>query len=260
MSIRRTLLKNPVIRRNFARAISQSSGQREYTTFELLPEDLQKVGNAIAFAGYTLLLLTLLDYAFLVFPPRLLNPTWELNVIGHLLESVWAPMLGLLLIFFRMPQQKVSTRELKILSWISRLVLLVAIVYLLLVPLIISDTVRIHRDRYNQYNNLVKQQQTLLSNTQQKLNSLSEEQLTQAFSGSPLVLPNDSGVVMREKLLKEFKSKQAAERNQAAKINKENNRSLLKQSTKWGMGALLSGVLFIKIWENTKWTRNRQMI
>jgi hypothetical protein len=258
MSIRRTLLRNPVIRKNFAKVVSQS--QQESQTFELAPVELQKLGNAISFTGYVLLLLTLLDYVFLLFPPQLLNPTWELNVIGHLIESVWAPMLGLLLIFFRMPQQKVDTKELTVLSLISRFLLLIAIIYLLLVPLIISDTVRIYRDRHNQYNNLVKQQQTLLSNTQQELISLSEEQVTQAFAQSPLVLPSDSGVVMREKLLKEFKSKQAAERNQAAKINRENNRSLLKQSTKWGMGALLSGILFIKIWENTKWTRNRQII
>ena len=258
MSIRRTLLKNPVIRRNFAKAMSQS--QQDYTSFELMPEELQKIGNLISFAGYILLSLTLIDYVFLVFPPRLFNPAWELNVIGHLIESVWAPMLGLLLIFFRMPQQKIRTKELKKLSWISRLVLLMAIVYFLLVPLIISNTVRINQDRHNQYNQLVVQQQTELSNIQQKLNDLSDEQITQTFAKSPIVLPNDSAIVMREKLLNKFKSTQSANLSQAAKINQQNNRSSFKQSIKWAIGALLSGFLFIKIWESTKWTRNKQVI
>ncbi len=260
MSIRRTLLKNPVIRKNFAKVISQPSKERGYTTLELPPEDLQKVGKIVSYVGYILLLLTFIDYAFLLFPPQLFNPVWELNVIGHLVESVWAPMLGFLLIFFRMPQQKVRTKELRKLTWISRLALLMAMVYFLSVPLMISDTVRIYRERHNQYNNLVLQQKTQLSEIQQKLNSSSEEEIIQTFAKSPLVLPNDSATVMREKLFKEFKQKQSDSLEQAAKINRQNNRSSLKNSIKWGLGALLSGFLFIKIWENTKWTRNKQIL
>ena len=254
MSIRRTLLKNPVIRRNFQKAISQS--QEEYTTFELLPEQLQKIGRTISFAGYVLLILTFLDYAFIIIPPRLFNPAWELNVISHLIESMWAPTLGFLLIFFRMPQQQIRHRDLRKLSLVSRLVLLMAIIYFLLVPLIISDTVRINRDRHNQFKSLVTQQQTKSSEIKQQLSNLSDEQVTKIFAKSPVVLPDDSGEVMREKLLNKFKLEQSNIRSQAAKINQQNNRNAIKKSIKYGIGAILSGLLFINIWENTKWTRN----
>jgi Na+-driven multidrug efflux pump len=83
----------------------------------------------------------------MLIPPHLFNPAWELNIIGHLIESVWASILGFLLILFRMPEQKIYTREFKRLSLVSKLALFVAIIYFLLIPLIISDTARIYRDR-----------------------------------------------------------------------------------------------------------------
>ena len=255
MSIRRTLLKNPVVRRQFAKAFSQTP--KESTVFELPPEQLSKIGKTISFAGYILLALTFLDYIFLIFPPRLFNPAWELNVIGHLIDSIWAPMLGLLLIFFRMPQQKIRNKELKKLSILSRLVLLMAIFYFLLVPLIITDTVRVNRDRDNQFKVLVSQQQTQLTKAQQQLNELSDEQVTKAFAKSPLVLPSDSGEAMREKILNKLKENQSITRNRAAKVNKQNNRQTIKKSLKWAIGALLAGFVFINIWDNSRWTRNQ---
>ncbi|GAB4534782.1 MAG: hypothetical protein Tsb0014_21220 [Pleurocapsa sp.] len=259
MSIRRNLLKNPVIGRFFFN-LSSPSNKQEYTSFVLPLEQIQKIGNTISLSGYILLALTLIDYIFLIVPPRLFNPAWELNVIGHLIESVWAPILGFLLILFRMPDQKIYTGELKRLSIISKLALLVAIIYFLLIPLIISDTARIYRDRNHQFSSLITQQQTQLSKIEQQLGNLSDTQVTQAFGKSSVVSPNDSGEIMREKLLKKFQLEQSNNRSKVAQNKRQSNVSLVKNSVKWGIGALLSGLFFVYIWSNSKWTRNKMIV
>jgi hypothetical protein len=140
------IMKNTTLRRVFEK-LNYPSKSKVNTSFVLLLEQIQKIGNTISLAGYIILLLTLIHYLLMLIPPHLFNPAWELNIIGHLIESVWASILGFLLILFRMPEQKIYTGEFKRLSLVSKLALFVAIIYFLLIPLIISDTARIYRDR-----------------------------------------------------------------------------------------------------------------
>ena len=58
--------------------------------------------------GYLILLLSFLDYILLLMPPQFLNPNWELNTMGRIIEYVWAPLIAFLMIFVRLPEQKIS--------------------------------------------------------------------------------------------------------------------------------------------------------
>lgn len=50
--------------------------------------------------GYGLLLFFLFDIVDLFFPPRFMNPIWEFQTIGALIERVPLPLIGLVLVFY----------------------------------------------------------------------------------------------------------------------------------------------------------------
>jgi len=54
----------------------------------------EKSTKIINLVGYIILLLTLLDYVFLLFPSDFFEPSWIYNIAGHLVENVWAFLLG----------------------------------------------------------------------------------------------------------------------------------------------------------------------
>ncbi|WP_235107363.1 HpsJ family protein [Acaryochloris sp. 'Moss Beach'] len=49
-------------------------------------------------AGYALLLLTLVDTLAILIPPQLLDPAWELETIGSLVERSPVPLIGFALV------------------------------------------------------------------------------------------------------------------------------------------------------------------
>jgi hypothetical protein len=46
-------------------------------------------------------------------------------------------------------------------------------------------------------------------------------------------------------------------KSQAAATQKNQRLALLKRSVKWNLGALISGVLFIILWQGTSWARHK---
>ena len=100
--------------------------------------------------GYGLLIVSIIDFIFLLIPPQFLNPVWEYKVIGDIVKLVPLPMFALLLIFVgeRTNRKQIEKLPLKILSWFS---LVIAIFFFLLLPLIITDYVRI--DQFNNAQN-----------------------------------------------------------------------------------------------------------
>ena len=55
--------------------------------------------SILRFLGYALLLFTLFDLADTLTPLQLMNPNWEFQTIGALVEKVVVPLMGFVLIF-----------------------------------------------------------------------------------------------------------------------------------------------------------------
>jgi hypothetical protein len=227
------------------------------TTIALSSKSLYKFVGVINLSGYLLLTLTLLDYSMLIFPLQLFDPTWELNIIGQFVESVWAILLGFLLIFFRLPKQKIKSGELKLLTLMSWLLLLTATIYCLSVPLIISDTVRLDRQNFSQLNVRVKQQEDKIAALVKELEAISDEQLTKAVARSPLISPTDSSDTIRKKLFAQLQKEKQNSINEARLTYQQQKNNLFKTSAKWAIGSLLSGLVLIAIWHNTKWSNKK---
>jgi cell division protein FtsL len=258
MSLRGIIRKNPILKQvsNLSKKTKTfPNSDDNYRAIQLDPGIIQKISDLIPIAGYLLLILTFLDYAALLIPFQFFNPNWELNIIGQLVESVWAPILGFLLIFYRLPPHTIKVKELKLMSIVSWLILLLAIVYFISIPLLISNTFRLNQINFAQVTQQADQQKTQATKLKQELNSLSDNQVTNIFAKSPLVSPKDSSETMKEKLLTKLEQEQSSSLNKATTVYQQQKKSLVKNSFKWIIGAFLSGCFFITLWKSTDWTR-----
>lgn len=211
--------------------------------------------------GYGLLIFALLDYIYIVIPPRFTNPAWELQTIGAFIEHAAIPLLGLMLVFYRYQGyiSKLEKHLLGLLSWGS---LLLGLLYLLMVPLGIIDTGRIYHSNNAQIDAQLSQQRQQVEQIKVKLNqATTDEQLRQLFAsltpeGRSLKINNPQ--TFKEQSLAQISQNDRNLQAKADSVRKNQQNALLKNSIKWNIAALVSGILFIWIWHLTRWTRVKE--
>ena len=255
--------------------------------------------------GYGLLILALFDLIETFVPPRLMNPAWEFQTLGVLVERVPVPLLGLVLVFYGKNNWR-NRWEKPILKFLSWAALLFGVGLLLLIPLGVINTVRI--DAYNnrpiiaQVNQRTAQIQQLknelekattaeemeaflnrIQSDSQQLEKLKEQlsyfltsgdqrmteqaepriltdrpgKLAQRLKKSPLVnleAPFSLSEVKKQ-ILSFLASGEERMKKQVEARRSSQRLELLKKSVKWNLGALVSGVLFMRIWQATRWAR-----
>jgi hypothetical protein len=208
--------------------------------------------------GYGLLVISLIDFIFILIPPEFLNPVWEYKVIGDIIKLIPLPLFSLLLIFVgeRTNRQPIEKLPLKILSWMT---LGIAIFFFLLLPLIITDYVRIDRFNNNQIsteNNLQKQK---LNATQEQLSKMDAQQIQDLIpargkDGSLGTIP-ESPQKAKESIVNNIEQAKS-QADQKAAIARENvTLNLIKNSVKLFLQSTLSAILYILLWTETKWAR-----
>jgi hypothetical protein len=212
----------------------------------------------LRWVGYTLLLLALFDVIETFVPPNFMNPAWEFRMVGSLVERVAAPLIGLTLVFYGEANFRAEWEILllKILSWAA---LVVGGLYFLLVPLAISDTLRLYAQNEAQLNTQFNQRISRIQKTKDQLSKAGEKDIEQFLGrlnqGRSPDIKNPQDL---EKIRTQISSSLDQAENRAkteAKIAENQRQSLLKNSVKWNLGALVSGVAFIYIWRLTRWSR-----
>jgi hypothetical protein len=212
--------------------------------------------------GYGLLVFALLDYIYILIPLRFTNPNWEFQTIGALVEHAAIPLLGLMLVFYR-HQGYILKREKNLLWFLSWVSLVVGLLYLLMLPLGIIDTGRIYHANNAQITAQVSQQRQRIQQIKGKLNQAkTDKQLNQIFAA--LTRQGRSPQVKNPQAFKDQALDQISqtERNLQAQTDlaRANQlKALGKQSLKWNLGALVSGVLFIWVWHLTRWARVKEL-
>ena len=209
----------------------------------------QNLSFILALVGYCLLGLTLFDILDILIPPRFLDPAWEFQALGNIVERVAVPLLALGLILYS------ETKPFRI-SFVSRFCLVLGLIFFLMVPLGISDTLRINAQneqrasgQFNQQKAQIQQVKSLITNstTAPELETL-KKQLNIPDSNLNTNNPNE----LRKQLLAQVTQ---AENNLAVQAPAEQRRSrnaLLKKSVKWNVGALVSSFVFITMWLKTR--------
>ncbi|MBD2300409.1 hypothetical protein H6G80_27655 [Nostoc sp. FACHB-87] len=206
--------------------------------------------------GYGLLLLALFDIVETLVPPSFMNPVWEFQAFGVLVERIPVTLIGLALVFFGELHARAKWEffTVRLLSWLS---LLLAIIFILLIPVGVSNTVRLSKQSYNQINNLSQQQITQAEQVEQQLSQAKPEQIESFLKSQGRSVDASNPQELKTKVLSEVS--QAKERIKLqAQANQSTQRlNLLKNSVKWNLGALVAGTLFFIFWKTTSWARSR---
>lgn len=209
--------------------------------------------------GYGLLLMAVVDLLFLLIPPQLMNPLWEFQTIGAMIERIPVTLLGMVLIFYgeRSDRAPIEAITLKVLSWSS---LLAAVVLMLVIPLNISNSFRI----YNQHNATANAQfvaqkdniqqfkeQLTAANSKDEISAILEQQAKQEVN-----IPESVNTQkLKTDILANLQNNQDSITSQAETFRAQKRSFLLKQCLKWNLGALISAILFFMIWKSTGWAR-----
>lgn len=208
--------------------------------------------------GYCLLGLTLFDVIEVLVPPRFLNPEWEFQTIGALVERVAVPLLGLGLVFFGEEDSRTIWEGLvlKFLSWVS---LVTGVVFLLLAPLLFVDMSRLNEQINYQVNVQGPPQLQQLEQVEKQLREATTDKDIESIvsrlkiQGLPPNIKNSQE--LKSKLLSEITAQENAIKSQLKAAGDNKRLALLKNFTKWCLGALVSGFAFIYIWRLTRWAR-----
>ncbi|MBD2254497.1 HpsJ family protein [Nostoc parmelioides] len=233
----------------------------EFTKLSKLVGTIQpliEIINLWRLLGYGMLMLAFLEIIDIFVPPSFMNPNWEFQTMGRLVNQVGVPLIAMLFVF----SGKLAKRakwEPRILSVLSHLTLIVALLYLLLIPLGVLNTVRLYNTNLQQIRTGYEQR---LSQANQVEKQLSQTSLTEIDS-----LIKRQGGSLNGRNPEDVKNQIFSELTQAKqqlKTQKETNQSLvslnlIKNSVKWNLGALISAVLFFIAWKETRWARKRTL-
>lgn len=241
-------------------SISRAHSRPTVDTF-----NLRRTLRLLRWIGYGLLFLVLFDFAEILVPPQFMNPTWELQTVGTMVEQVPLLWIGLALIFLG-ESYEYSKREkilLKTLSWFT---LLAAIVYFLFIPLITANSVRIARQNYQQVTAQVTERMPIIQQVKTELdNAETAADLSKVLSylnGVGITPEIKNGQKMEEvkaQLVKSVAEGESQLKAQAQSAINSQRLSVMKKCIKWNIGALISGFLLLSVWRGTRWVRHLQL-
>ncbi|MEM6398775.1 MAG: HpsJ family protein [Cyanobacteria bacterium P01_D01_bin.116] len=210
--------------------------------------------------GYGLLILALFDIIEMFIQPRFMNPSWEFQTIGALVERVTVPLIGFALVFLAGLNER-GKKEAIILKFLSWITLLLAVIYFLIVPLGIVNTVRIHEQNNQQITVRLNQQKSVIEQVKKNIDGeINEAQMQQLLArlngGRAPEIKSPEELEQAKKQLSTFINQGESQLKTQVKTARSNQRfNLLKKSVKWNLGALIAGALFITIWRSTSWAR-----
>ncbi|AFZ25647.1 hypothetical protein Cylst_3507 [Cylindrospermum stagnale PCC 7417] len=238
----------------------------ELDIYRLLEVETIKLGKSIEsligsiniwrLVGYGLLLLVFFDIVEIFYPLNLMNPAWEFQTMGSLVERVAVPLLSLLLVFSGKLEKRAKWERplLALLSWLT---LLVGLLYILLIPLGVTSTIRLYRANLEQFNQEYTQQVSQANQVEKQLNETTPTQLENLIKRQGRSLDGRDPQELKTQLLAQLGQAKKQIKTQGEAKKSSGNLRLLKSSVKWNLGALVSAVLFISIWKGTRWARSR---
>ena len=209
--------------------------------------------------GYGLLMMAMVDLINLLIPLELMNPDWEFQLIGSVIERIPLTFLGIVFVFYedtnyRTPIEKIL---LKIISWFC---LILAILLLLAIPLNINNAFRIYRNYNARINYQVIprlemiedfQNQVKLANSPENLANIIQQKVSTKVELPPSLDLAEFKDNIANNLQQESESLQA--KAQDKRINQR--KQLIRKVIKYNLGALIAIFLLIFVWQNTYWAR-----
>lgn len=213
-------------------------------------------------AGASLIIFSLIKFAYALVPFRLMDPAWELQTLATFGELAATLFFGAALFFF-VPPGDIKLSKLTTFHYASRLTLVMGIFCLLLIPLVAFDSQRVlnnlntgftqawneREEQWVQFRESVDRAQTL----QQEYN------LAQAMGlGDKLQFAIQNGLAPENRkqwILARAREQFNAGQNKAGSFNHQEKWKLLKLTFRATTALLASGVFFIFLFIKTRWIR-----
>ncbi|MBW4563484.1 MAG: HpsJ family protein [Mojavia pulchra JT2-VF2] len=232
--------------------------------YQLLDIELAKLGkslesvlgviNLYRLVGYCLLILAFFDLVDVVYPLNFMNPVWEFQTMGSLVERVAIPLVALLLVFSGKLENRLAW-EFPVLGILSRLTLLVSLLYILLLPLGVSNTIRLYNNNLEQFHKEYNQQLSQAKHAENQISQATPTELKNMLERQGRSLDNKKPEEVKSQMLSGITQAKQQIKAQAEEKKSSANLRLFKSSVKWNLGALISAFLFMAMWRGTNWTR-----
>jgi hypothetical protein len=231
-------------------------------------EDIKQFGfsvlrsaNLLRLIGYGLLIFSLFDTIAIFIPPQLLDPAWEFQTIGQLVERVPVPLIGMVLVFYgeKLGRKKWEIPLVKLLSWLT---VLFAVIFFLLAPLGIVNTIRLNNRSTAQIDREMNQRMEQITQVKELLAQASSPAEMQELISrldtqgrTPEITDSQQVDEIRAQVSEVINQAETTMQTQASEAKSNRRLALFKNSVKWNLGALLSGALFVFLFTGTGWAR-----
>lgn len=204
-------------------------------------------------AGYGLLLLTLFDvvHAFVWVPIG--ERAWQFQTAGGFVERSAVPLIGFVMAFYGNDEAR-KKRELLGLRFLSWIALLTGVFYLAVLVILFINVPGLSDSGQEQINAQFNPEITRLQQIQSQVEKASTTQIDALMKSNKAVNITDPNV-FKSKLLQDAATAEKNLQARAAVTKNSQKQALVKNAVKWGLGALVSAVLFIRIWAATSWAR-----
>lgn len=208
--------------------------------------------------GYGLLVLAFFDLIETFTSVELMNALSQFQTIGTLVERVPVTLIGLVLVFFGGLDER-NKWELLLLKCLSWLTLLVGILFILLIPLGIGNTVQINNILTAQVNTQYEQKISQVKGFEDRLKQATPENILDVVKRQGSSAAGKTPQQIKDELLSKVDKSKAEFKTQADASKWQQQKSYLKKAVKWNLGALISGFLFISIWKYTDRVRTARI-
>jgi hypothetical protein len=204
--------------------------------------------------GYALLLLSVFDTIESAIPVNFMNPEWELQFMGSVIERSPVPLLGFMFVFFAEHLRRTRwSRSVALgISWAA---LVTGVGLVLMVPLIIGNTFRMETRTAAQVKTQLDQQLAQTRGLETALTSASEENLTEMLRRMGKSPEGRSLEEARQAVLEEVAQARQTLQTRADEALATQRLTLTKRSYKWAAQAMAVGTLLSYLWWSTGWIR-----
>jgi hypothetical protein len=204
-------------------------------------------------AGYGLLILTLFDVVAAFVPPQFSNPGWQFQTAGGFVERSAVPLIGFVMAFYGNNEAR-KKREMLVLRFLSWLSLLTGVFYLVMLVLLFINVPGLSDTAQTQINAQFNPEITRLKQIQTQVEKATPAQIDTLMKSNKGITITDPQT-FKSKLLQDAATAEKNLNDRATITKNSQKLALIKNAVKWGLGALVSAVLFIRIWAATGWAR-----
>jgi len=220
----------------------------------------QSFFSLLNWLGYVILLVSLVNYLWIIYPPQLMNPQWELQTINRLVDNAWFLLIAVVLIF--LPTRTYIRRlELNCLRWLRWGILLMAILFILMLPLALINAQRIDQTQQRQLELQRQAQLERLSNLETTIRNegipqQQLEQLRQRFAEDELAVTEEQ---VKTVILEGIQQERENVREQEQQARDAQVEQLVRRTLRTQIGGLLIGVFLIRLWVLTNWVKSLKL-